>query len=369
VNPRATGFMLAPSANQEAGRTSAVETSLARAAQIGSGTAGHRTFGHHEPCGETPHAQALDIERSAIPTLLYRVHAALLGGQTDAALEALEHALMLHGVPLPDDGGDGLRRCGNAPGAWSTAQQAEPYAYAAEIHADARVVIRTLGGFEIWVDGARLDSGRKQPRRILTMLKAIIALGGARIRPAALADLLWPDLEGDRAHDALQVTLHRLRARLDVPGAVICHGGLVSLHPRLVWVDAIAFDSASQPGSAGPIEQSLPLYKGEFLPEELGAHWTAHPRERLRGRFRRVVTTIGQKLEEGQRVEEAVDLYLGAIDVDDLASVFHDGLIRCLRKLGRCHEADSAHQRQRRLQEADRAWRFAPADLHRRSIC
>jgi hypothetical protein len=54
-------------------------------------------------------------------------------------------------------------------------------------------------------------------------------------------------------------------------------------------------------------------------------------------------------MEACNRFDAAAQLYERAIMVDDLVCVFHEGLIRCLRRLGRQAEAETALQRKQKL--------------------
>ena len=76
------------------------------------------------------------------------------------------------------------------------------------------VSVRTLGGFEVQLDGAPLRFAGKAPRKPLALLKAIIAFGGVEVPHAKLIDALWPGDEGDAGKQALGVTLVRLRKLL-----------------------------------------------------------------------------------------------------------------------------------------------------------
>jgi tetratricopeptide (TPR) repeat protein len=76
------------------------------------------------------------------------------------------------------------------------------------------VKIFTLGRFEVWYNDQKLEFTGKAPRRVLAVLKGIVAGGGDPISIAHLMDALWPDEEGDAARKAFDVTLVRLRRLL-----------------------------------------------------------------------------------------------------------------------------------------------------------
>jgi hypothetical protein len=55
----------------------------------------------------------------------------------------------------------------------------------------------TLGRFAILRDGEPLQFTRKVQQKPLSLLKALIALGGKEVREERIADLLWPESDGD----------------------------------------------------------------------------------------------------------------------------------------------------------------------------
>lgn len=103
------------------------------------------------------------------------------------------------------------------------------------------IKIYTLGKFEILINGKPLESSGKVQKKPLEMLKAIIALGSAAPVPVEkIADKLWPDAEGDMAHQSFKFTVHRLRKLLGNEKAVRVQDGNVTLDMRYCWVDAWA---------------------------------------------------------------------------------------------------------------------------------
>ncbi len=121
----------------------------------------------------------------------------------------------------------------------------------------------TLGRFDIEVEGRRLVMGGKQQKRPLELLQALIALGGAA-SASRLADLLWPEAEGDRAHDNFEAALRRLRQLLGDADALVLSGGVLRLDRARVWVDLWA------PGAPS---------RAPFLPDQ-DARWAHEARER-----------------------------------------------------------------------------------------
>lgn len=205
------------------------------------------------------------------------------------------------------------------------------------------VEVRTLGRFEILVDGKPLEYARKVPRKTLGLLKALVVFGGRNVSEHSLCDALWPDDEADAAKQSLDITIVRLRRLLGHSGAVIQAGGKISLDVQVVWSDAQRFDElAAAPDTA---RSALQLYAGDLLPEDRGESWSCPARERLRGKFIHLLISHGRTLEEGGATDEAIALYYRGLDVDPILEAFYQGIMRCYQRKDLHAEAISVFQR------------------------
>jgi DNA-binding SARP family transcriptional activator len=205
------------------------------------------------------------------------------------------------------------------------------------------VRIYTLGRFEVQVGSKPMMIGRKAPKRTLALLKAIIAFGGKDVPEQRLADALWPEQDGDAAHESLAAALHRLRRLLEISQVILQSNGMLSLNAERCFVDAWAFESGlQQPGKEHP---ALRLYRGGFLEGDLDAQWSVSMRERLRSKFVRAVQTCAQCLEAETRHEEAIELYSRGLEADDLVEPFYQGVMRGYLRLGRMAEATATFHR------------------------
>ena len=205
--------------------------------------------------------------------------------------------------------------------------------------------IYTLGTFIVEKDAKPFVFSGKVQQRPLSMLKAIIALGGEEIRQEQLFDLLWPEAEGDAAHNAFKMTLSRLR-RLIGNDAVEFREGRVSLKARRCWVDALAFERAflkAEETQVEEMEKAFALYKGEFLPQDTGHAWIAPMRKRLQNKYLSLIRALGRHREQSGNYEKAARCYQRAIEVDDLAEEFYQHLMSCYLRLGRNSEAISVY--------------------------
>jgi DNA-binding SARP family transcriptional activator len=212
------------------------------------------------------------------------------------------------------------------------------------------VKILTLGRFDLLIDGKPAEFPRKAPRRLLELLKAIVAFGGEDIDERRLADALWPDDDGDNGVHALHVSLSRLRKLLAHADAIQVVDGKVSLDAARCWVDALAFDRvvAEQDCSdLAKVERACGLYRGTFLGSDAEHSWLLPMRERLRTRFVEKIETLGSACEAKGAWDRAAAWYQRGIDADPLIEAFHQGLIRCHVRAGRRAEALGAYRRLR----------------------
>ena len=186
--------------------------------------------------------------------------------------------------------------------------------------------ICALGGFLILRNGAPLPRHRKSPGKPLTLLKALVALGAGGVPSHTLADLLWPEAEGDHADARLTTTLHRTRALLGAPEAIVKDSGELSLNRGLVSCDVLEFQELLQriETQQHPARESgallLKAYPGTLLPACTAEAWLQPCRERLAAKFAGAVARVGRRLEAENHRAEAQTLYLEALAREPLAA-------------------------------------------------
>jgi ATP/maltotriose-dependent transcriptional regulator MalT/DNA-binding SARP family transcriptional activator len=213
------------------------------------------------------------------------------------------------------------------------------------------VRVYTLGGFDVIKERKPLRFSGRSKERPLALLKALIALGGKGIPEDRLTDALWPEADGDTAHQTFATNLHRLRNILGNENIVRINGGKVSIDPRYCWVDMWVFERAL--GRAGKdskqatreLEKAVGIYRGHFLPSDEVQPWTAPMRERLRSKFLRGLKELGGSLEREGFFDKAVEYYQRGLDTDDQAEEIYRLLMACYLRLGRRAEGLSVYER------------------------
>jgi len=222
------------------------------------------------------------------------------------------------------------------------------------------VKVYTLGRFGLVVDGKTLPFARKTRQKPLLLLKSLIALGGREVPEEQLSEILWPEADGDLAHQSLAKTLERLREMLGDARSVLLRDGRLTLNNRHCWVDAWAFerflgrvDAARKPGAHAPdggeaarlAEKAIALYRGAFLSGETFCSRIVTYRERLRSKFLRAVVRTGRHREQAGEWEKAIVCYEKGLEVDSLSEELYRGLMSCYVRIGRSAEAHAAYQR------------------------
>jgi len=217
--------------------------------------------------------------------------------------------------------------------------------------------IVTLGGFSVRLNGEPLLMGRKEPRRPLSLLKAIIAFGGSQVPQTVLENALWPESDGDAARAAFEVNLRRLRRLCVNPDLIQRSGGQVGLDLQRCGSDIRKLEElcrllgqankGSEDDSGQLLADLFRTYKGDFLPDEESA-WALTARERVRALFVRAVCRAAQALEQRAAWEDALDSYGKGLAASNLVEPFFLGAIRCNVKLGRVADAWWTFERCRR---------------------
>jgi LuxR family maltose regulon positive regulatory protein len=217
-----------------------------------------------------------------------------------------------------------------------------------------RIKIYTLGIFRVLINDEPIVFTRKSQKMPLALLKALVGLGGTHISTEMLAEMLWPDAEGDDAKQSLATTLHRLR-KIIGHEAVIQNQGLLTLSETLCWSDLNSFDHYLSKGSQylakghlieswKETEKALHLYKGGFLQKDSISPWSLSIRERTRRKLLHHIERLSTQLQRAEKFEYSIDCDIAGINIDDLQEIFYYGLIYSYEKLGMHTEALSVYK-------------------------
>jgi ATP/maltotriose-dependent transcriptional regulator MalT/DNA-binding SARP family transcriptional activator len=225
------------------------------------------------------------------------------------------------------------------------------------------IKIYTLGRFSLLKSDEPVQFSRKAQRKPIDMLKALIAFGGREVSESQLMETLWPESEGDVAHQSLSTTLHRLRRLLGNEDTIQRQEGKLTLNPRLCWVDVWATErglsraEAVAAPSRGDgekwaemeklVEKATALYQGPFLAKE-EFPWATEVTDRVQRRLLRALRQIGRHHEQDSAWDKAIDCYERAVQVAPCTEELYRRLITIYQQQGRRVEALGVYERCRR---------------------
>jgi LuxR family transcriptional regulator, maltose regulon positive regulatory protein len=214
------------------------------------------------------------------------------------------------------------------------------------------VTIHSLGKLEILVHGELLKIQKKP----LELLKTIITLGGCDVKYERIADLLWPDAEGDSGLGNFKITLHRLRQLLG-ESSLSFKDGKLSLDTRRVWLDVWSYERTALKASAewcksgdpgetlALTERAWSLYRGQFIADDLEQGWLYPQREKLSRSYIAIVAYLGERYLSAGNVEQAIALYEKAVELEPLAELLYEGLIKAYNSAGFRTHATQTYRR------------------------
>lgn len=223
--------------------------------------------------------------------------------------------------------------------------------------------IYTLGRFGMRLNDEPLVFNSKSPRKALELLQLLIASGGREVNTTALMNGLWPEESSSNLRNLFDNTLHRLRRLLGTPEALPMHNAKLSLDPRYCWVDAWAFgrltNASNLPGvldtpARTPLQErearaAMRLYTGHFLQSEGDIPWALPFRDRVRNRFHRLITSLGQRLENEEAWDKAIAVYEHGLEIDNLSEALYQHLMACHLQRGEHAQALMVYRRCREL--------------------
>ena len=125
------------------------------------------------------------------------------------------------------------------------------------------IEFRTFGKLELRAaDGRELHTLIAQPKRLALFAYLIAALPRGHHRRDALVALFWPELDQERARQALRQALHVVRRSVGSDVIVARGDEEIGVDESRAWCDAVLFEEAV---GAGRSAEALELYRGDFL--------------------------------------------------------------------------------------------------------
>ena len=195
--------------------------------------------------------------------------------------------------------------------------------------------IRTLGRFEILVDGVPIPEKRWPRQKTKELLKVLLTAPGRPFTFDQLADALLPGANVETATHNIQARTSELRRVLE-PGLsrgrdskfIISSGeGYAFAQVYECTVDAQEFEARIRESerlesdrlwqkAAEAFEEALLLYGGEFLAEDRYAEWAESMRSRLRERYLQSLGCLASCYAELGRLRQAISCCQRVLGID-----------------------------------------------------
>lgn len=217
--------------------------------------------------------------------------------------------------------------------------------------------IRMLGGF--WAESDQVTVQRFRTRRVAVLLAYLAYFRDRSASREELAEMLWPDLEPERAKRNLRQALSSLRHHLEPPG--VAAGAVletlqsqVRLNPEYVATDVADFRRATDPSAA------IELYRGDLLPG-FYEDWVHQERLRLEDEYVAHLQSCLRAAETEGRFDDAIRFARLALTKDGFNEELHASLIRIYEASGRHASAETQRSELRSLFEDAPPKRSSPA--------
>jgi two-component SAPR family response regulator len=95
--------------------------------------------------------------------------------------------------------------------------------------------------------------------------------------------------------------------------------------------------------------KALDLYQGHFLASDRDPYWAVSYREKLRDKYLRLITRVGDHHKKTEQWEEALSCFQKGIDVDPLVEEFYQQMMICYEKLEQPSRAIETYHRCKKI--------------------
>jgi DNA-binding SARP family transcriptional activator len=194
----------------------------------------------------------------------------------------------------------------------------------------AHIKVQTLGGFEVWVNGKKLNSkdwGRDKSIQLFQFF--LMARNRKALLKDTIVDKLWED---DLDDQGFKVALHGVNKALEPDrkshsdtNFLQRNGHTYQLNFEQIFIDSVAFEemvsignqlvSKNEKEAKKVYRLALELYKGSFLPDRVYEDWSADERERLQLIYLNAAIELAELLIDENPIE-SIQIAQNALLVD-----------------------------------------------------
>ncbi len=192
-----------------------------------------------------------------------------------------------------------------------------------KLTASARLKIQTLGDFRVWRNGEMIDDFGEPA--VETLLKILITRRDSAVSFDELTDLLNPESVRGTARTDLRTLIQQARLLLEPNLAADSDSAFVlreessyrfNFSPN-VRLDFMELEEIQQEGkhyeaerayasAMKTYEKALPVYKGEYLPQDRFQQWSIPMRTHLQTEFAKTLNRLADLYARDGRMDEAI---------------------------------------------------------------
>lgn len=226
---------------------------------------------------------------------------------------------------------------------------AETYPISEQLDRALRVFV--LGRFEIEQGRRTIESEQWRSGKARSLFKILLTRRNYQLSRQEALELLWPELDQERAANNLNQAVYSLRRTLE-PGLeraslsayLKTEGARLQLNPALIgWVDLEEFKRlvrhAQVNGDLGLYEQAISCYGGDFLPEDLYEDWSVSRREAVRQDWIELLLKMGALYRKQGQAEKYQQCLHRVLESDFAHEEAAQRLMRALAEHGRREDA------------------------------
>lgn len=176
--------------------------------------------------------------------------------------------------------------------------------------------IQTLGSFRVWRDNVEISSTTWGREKALHLFQFFVTMRRqtTNLHKEQIIDRLWPEVDFEGGDRDFKVALHAINKVIEPdrkpraePRFIQRYGLTYGLNPKMVWIDADAFEELVAAGNRAVLDnqleesiaryqRALNLYQGDYLPERRYEDWSSAERERLQVLALGLMTTLADLL-------------------------------------------------------------------------
>ena len=211
--------------------------------------------------------------------------------------------------------------------------------------------VYVLGRFEVRQGPRLIENEQWRSGKARNLFKILLARRNYQISRQEVLELLWPELDQERAANNLNQAVYSLRRTLE-PSLVRANhsaylkteGTRLQLQANLIeWIDLEDFkrllQQAQLTSNLRLYEQAAALYTGDYLPEDLYEDWAISRRESLRQQWIESLLQMAQLYHEQGANEKYQQCLHQVLETDFANEEAAQKLMQSLTESGRREEA------------------------------